>query len=646
MIPPQTAQILLGAAAALFYAVAVAAIGTAVLRLAIGRPLSSGTHGQAGLLTLLWLGFVMGQGITSMLWLALGLAGLFYPPLIWTVCVLGWLIASAVILLRPRDVLEACGTIRESFLALLSGRLSHACIAVGLLVVLLLRGAIALLPTNVDDALQFYLVTPNIIAIRQKLELQPFLFPYYGLQPLQVEMHWAALFAIANETAVNVWDYLCALSFLAGVGFLAWAATSSRRVAIIAAAMMLSTPGFFDLMGGGKTDNAAAQYGIAAFLWLFVFRAYNPRAMVMAGLCAGWAIAGRFTNFILVPGLIVIACTALYQLWRTSSPDLSIRRLTQSWLANGLMAGLAAGLALAPMLVKNWLLIGCPLAPIFGCQGAFSFGTTWIKKVSAGGFDDGFSVLELLSYPFVWTLGTRPGMVGRLSPLFIGFLPLLFLYYRSPSVRSGLMAGLAGVIGITTWWLFLNDLFPFIRWMLVPLGLCAVLLSTGIVAAERDLQVSRVSRWLLTTSLLALLFFFLFQSRAVVYAVRYIASIDDGRARYEARRGYDLAMWLNARVQPGERVAGWGGYSHLLKPDVLLNSESTNEFEWLWERCRCRIPSVWTGNLWHFYAERGFTYIVIAKNSIPRAIAVLPDNIAAEIPFVGGQDAVLRISKR
>ncbi|HWO41820.1 MAG TPA: hypothetical protein VNO43_08470 [Candidatus Eisenbacteria bacterium] len=648
-MPLQTAQIFFGVAVSLAYAIAVAAIGTLALRPVLTWRSAEGSSTKLSRPVIGWLGFVTGQGILGALWLALGLAGAFQSSFVWMVCVAGWLAALAIIIAGRGSAGELRLVAKSRrFVCARKWTLYHWVVA-SVILILLLRGFIALLPTNTDDALEFYLVTPHIVALQKKLELQPFLFPYYGLQPLQIEMHWAALFAIANETAVNVWDYLCAVSYLSGIGLLAYTATSNYRVSIVAVAIMLSTPAFLDLMGAGKTDNAAAQYGVAAFFWLLLFRLFGVRAMMMAGLCAGWAVASRFTNVILAPALILVGATIIYDEIGTKGGGVRSMFLVRRYLTAGWIAVTAAAVAVAPMLLKNWLLIGCPLAPVVGCQGAFSFGTTWIKSASsiyAGSSRNGASLVELFTYPYVWTLGLRPGMVGRLSPLFIGLFPLILLYFRSPLVRAGALLGAAGFIGIVSWWTFLNNLFPLIRWLLVPLGLCAVLLSTAVIAAEKDLRIFRPARVLVVTTLLTLLFFFLFHSRAVVYAVRYVAAIDDGRARYNGIPGHELRDWLNKHIKHGERIAGWYGYSHLLRPDILLNAESADEFRWLWDRCRCRAPARWNSDFWRFYVERGFTYVIVARRSVDEALAALPHGTTVDLAFVGRNEAVLRIGNR
>jgi hypothetical protein len=643
MIPPQTLEVLLGCAAALFYVGAVVAIGFWALHAAMGRGAYCGISQRVGATGMVWLGFVLGQGILGTLWLALGLAGFFLPWLVWTVCTVGWILLSATAFAARGRVAGTIGTARYRFLTFLSARSWYFWALAGVTVVLLLRGTIALMPTAVDDALYWYLVTPRVVALTGRVELLPFLFPYYGLQPLQVEMHWAALFAISNEIAVNVWDYLCAGSFLAGIGILSWVLTRSRRCAVIAVVMMLSTSGFYQLMGSAKTDNAAAQYGLAAFLWLTLWPDLRHRSAVMAGVCAGWGIAARFTNLIIIPGLLVAGIAVVYRAWKTAPGTIKIAR---SWITNIILAGGVAGLAITPMLAKNWLLVGCPLAPVIGCQDSLWTGVNWIRRVSPVLTADSVSGPTLLSYPFVWSFGYRSDMLGNVSPLFIGLLPFVLLFHRSPLVRSSALAGWAGFIAIFTWWVTFNGLFPYTRWVLVPLGLFAVALSTGLVASEQEWRAGHPTHWLIKSAVFTLSLSVVFQSRSVVYAVRYISGIDNKHVRYASMRGYDSAAWLNRHMRGGERIAlaGWRGYRYHVNPEHLLKSETAAELEHLRRECRCGNHSNWAPGLWHFYAQRGFAYVVVEKDRLHDAVAASPKEIDVRVAFVGRQDAILKIS--
>src|ERR1043166_6682750 len=387
MIPAQTSQVLAGTMTAFFYAVAVVAFGTLTLRFAVTRPINATIKDYLGLSGFVWLGFVTGQGVISLAWLALSLAGLFHPRTILLFSVAGSLLAAAKLFGTQRYLIESLKRFWIGLAIFFDGRGWYPYLTAGVLIIVILSGSIAILPSGIDDALRWYLVLPKVIATQHRLEVLPFLSPYYGLHPLQIEMHWGALFAISNETAVTVWDYLCAFSSLVGIAFLAWRLTSSSRVAILTVLMMLSTPGFYDLIGGGKPDNAAAQYGIAAFLWLVLLPHVGRSAIVLSGVCAGWMIAARYTNFILLPALAVFAVIIVHRASKSPSTNAIVQQLKKSWLTTSLVGVIAVALSGAPMLIKNWVLSGCPLALVTACQRTFLTGPAWIKSSLAGRYE-------------------------------------------------------------------------------------------------------------------------------------------------------------------------------------------------------------------------------------------------------------------
>ena len=259
-------------------------------------------------------------------------------------------------------------------------------------------------------------------------------------------MHWAALFAIANETAVTVWDYLCAVSFLSGIGVLAWSLTSSGRVVVLAVLLMLSTPAFFAMMGGGKVDNAAAQYGMAAFVWLVFWPGVGRWATIPAGLCAGWALASRYTNVIVLPAMIVFTIMLVHGTWKAYPVNTVVKQLKVPWVRSALLGSIAAGMAAVPMLIKNWFLVGCPLAPHLGCQTTF-----WAISYRMHHSNlQNISIGDLLLYPFVWTFSHRADMLGNISPLFIGFFPFLLLSHRH-LIQPVVIAGISGLTSLATW---------------------------------------------------------------------------------------------------------------------------------------------------------------------------------------------------
>ncbi len=652
MIPGQTLQVLLGAATAFVYAAAIMAIGNSLLTLIVGhRRITDIVRARVGFFGVLCLGFVIGQGILGTVWMSLSLVGRLYAGIVWIVCILGWfLVGGGLLALLRRKT--PFGPLRFASLTLRHGQSWYFYTGIGIAIVTLLYGAMAVLPPVIDDALKHYLVWSKMIAVTHKIELQPALHPYYGLLPMQIEMHWAALFAISNETAVTVWDYFCAVNFLGGIGFLAWSLTSSRRVACIAVLTMLSTPAFYAMMGGGKVDNASAQFGIAAALWLVLWPALGRRAAILAGLCVGWAMASRYTNVILLPGLIFFALMVARRNWKAFPVDITTLRSTRYWATETIIAGVAAGIVAAPMLLKNWLLVGCPLAPELGCQA-----TSWarIYQLHTSNLHN-LSILDVFFYPLVLTFASRDSMLGNVSPLFIGFCPFLLVYRRSSLVRSAWVAGWAGLASMLTW-LLIEPLVLFTRFLLVPLALLAVPLSASLVVAEQDLRRQSGARQLIRGAVSLVFLFLLFESRSVIHAGRYLASTETRADRYESWGGYDVASWLNAHVQPGERVAlgNYKGHRYFVDSNVLLNAESTEEFQWLWEHGQWLYggsgsvtPSSWISDFWLFYTARGFTYIVVAKDHVRDALSAWPSTVVGarlRVVAVGRANDVLKIDK-
>ncbi len=434
MIPSQTVDVLLGTLTAFLYAGATLGIGLSLLLLCMGRRGYAAVRARVGLCAFVWLAFVAGQGILGAVWLVLSLAGLLHPTLVGIICVLGWSFLGAVLLAFRVPLTQAVR--RRAGLSFLHIRSWYHWVAIGVAVVVLLRGVIALLPPTVNDALGKYLITPKMIAFNHSLEFQSYASPFHGLLPLQVELHWAALFSISNETAVTVWDYFCASSLLAGIGLLTLSLVSSRRAALFAVLVMLTTPGFAALMGAAKSDNAGAQYGMAALLWLIAWPALRRPAALLAGLSLGWALASRYTNVIFVPAFVTFAAMMIRRLRKEFAIGQAVERLKNSWVTDALVCGSAVGLATGSMLIKNWVLVGCPLAPQFGCEEEY-----WrvvFSTLTSG--KQNISLLDLMLYPFVWTFADREKMLGNISPLFLGFFPFLLIYRRSSTVKPALAA--------------------------------------------------------------------------------------------------------------------------------------------------------------------------------------------------------------
>ena len=191
---------------------------------------------------------------------------------------------------------------------------------------LALRAVASVLPTRNDDALLLYLFSPRLIAAAHGIAFQPAVL-HNGLLPQQVEIHWAALFAVSNETAVTVWDFLCALGTLGTVYVLARVVTADRGVALVAVLVLATSPAFTLLMGAGKPDDAGAQFGICAFAFT-LWASARPREEVRATLSGSFASVWMARN-----GTRRCNSSTRSSAWIASRPTLWCRRTWRAMAA-------------------------------------------------------------------------------------------------------------------------------------------------------------------------------------------------------------------------------------------------------------------------------------------------------------------------
>ena len=597
-----------GALTALVYAVAVLGAGVLALRAALGfERLRDWSRDGRG--TVVLLAFVLGQGLVGFGWLVLALAGVLTPRAVTLFlpfgCLALWLSSRGV--WPGRGTAEASGTDRGFY----------GWIWRGLVVLLVLRGLAALMPTKNDDALIMYMVTPLMVAFTHALRLQPYV-AQHGLMPLQVEMHWAALFSVSRETAVTFWDYLCALGTLGLLAAIGRRFSGDGRVRVVALLMMLTTAGFGLLMGAGKPDNASTQFALAALLWLLVVPLPAGRAALLSGLCVGWALASRYTAFVVIPAWLVL-------LLRRGRPR-------PAALAP---AALGAALGWAPMLFKNWLLVRNPLAPLFGDPDS-----PWTWRVPDHAWN--LSWLDVLFHPIVWTFGDRRDMLGNISPLFLGLIVPWVLCRDAPDVRRSRGPLALGALTVLTW-LALEARALHTRFLLAGLALAAVGLAPAFVAMDDALRGRRALQIAARLSLVGLLGFWLTVSSWEAWGtLRYAAGRDRLEDRYRRKDGYDAAAWLNQNVEQAARVSlmGFGQYRYLLRPDILQNSESTAEF--LRTRATARTEP-WPAWLAWRARSGGFSHVVADRSLIARFADRSSEGLPWRVVFTGDRYAVLAL---
>ena len=159
----------------------------------------------------------------------------------------------------------------------------------------------------------------------------------------------------------------------------------------------------------------------------------------------GLAVASRYTNIIFLPALMAFFTMMMAHAQGHSLSLKALRKLQSVWISHLLAGALAVGVAVSPMLIKNWLLVGCPLTPHIGCQDTYWAGIYGASRQN-------LTVVDLLFYPFVWTFASPADMLGNISRfssafcLFSSYIPFLSScksYISSRHIRSYLLSNMA-----------------------------------------------------------------------------------------------------------------------------------------------------------------------------------------------------------
>jgi hypothetical protein len=220
-------------------------------------------------------------------------------------------------------------------------KLMVACVVIA--AVLNLAGTLA--PPFEYDELEYHL---GALADYQRAGHIVFLpHNFYSNLPQLTEMLYLLATTLTSDIAAKllhwVFGLLGALAVF-GVARRLW----SRAVGLTAAALFYCTPFVQDLGQTARIDLATAFFATIAFGALVIGSEEENRNLIwLSALCAGAAIATKWTAIpvVLLPSIGFLACRQKFRL-----------------LPPFILLGVAM---VAPWLVKNWLLAGNPVYPLF-----------------------------------------------------------------------------------------------------------------------------------------------------------------------------------------------------------------------------------------------------------------------------------------
>ena len=371
----------------------------------------------------------LGLGLLAYCGLFLALVGLYRPPVLLAAVLLGTLLARND-LRRLGGALAAVGrALRAQIAVSVRGAMGLAI----LLALALLASAIgALTPPHHFDALAYHLTAPA--RFLQTGWLVPLPDVPYGNLPLTVEL----LYGVGLAFGSDAFAQLLHLSFGLLTALALWALARrafDRATAWLAVALFLGTP-----LVTGWARVANVDLPLACFLLLAVL------AVVRAGELSG-AEARRWA---LLAGV---------------------------WCGLALFCGPLLLIA-APWYLKNWLLLGNPLWPLFvGGQGFDRLAVDLTDYFSRGMVISPRTALGYVLLPLrAYTRGSIEAPLTILNPLYL-LLPLLLLL----PARRAVLYPLVLSVGIAVGWALGFQELRYLLPICAPLSLAAaVVLRAGL----------------------------------------------------------------------------------------------------------------------------------------------------------------------
>lgn len=485
------------------------------------------------------LATALGCGVMAYACFGLALVGLYRPPVL-----LALLIGMAVLLRRELLGLPAGLRHVGSELWRAASEAPRGTVALALLLALGVGAALlgALTPPHHFDALAYHLAAPQRFLLTGRIAPLPDVL--FGNLPLTMEM----LYGVGLAFGSDAFAQLLHLAFGGLTALALWSLARrhyDRPTAWLAVALFLATPLVTVWARVANIDLPLACFLLLAAL--AVIRAGEEtgadarRWLVLAGIFAGLALGTKYQALFAVPilGLLVVV------------DGLRGRRGARDLLARaGLFWGLAVAVA-APWYLKNWIVLGNPIWPLFG--GGRGFGPLAVELTDyfARGMTIsprtplGYALLPLRAY----TRGSIEAPLVILSPLYL-LLPLLLCLPR----RRAVLYPLAMSVGLAIGWALG---FQELRYLL---PICAPLSLAVAVVLRAALDRSRLRRLVLPALYLATL---LSVGLTVLHvgADRPLAvSLGlESRDTYLQRNlatgpTYRATQFLAGRVQPGEVV--------------------------------------------------------------------------------------------
>lgn len=442
--------------------------------------------------------------------------------------------------------------------------------AAALVALAVLAGLAALNPPFEYDALEYHLGAPHEYLQAGQIVALPHNF--YSNMPQLTEMLYLFGLTVKSESAAKLvhWLYgVMAAMAVYAAGTLLW----SRRVGWTAAVLFYCLPFVQDVSRTARIDLATTFYGALAYAamlaWWRVEREGDDRWLWMSALSAGLAVATKWTAIpvVVMPLLMFLAVATFY----------SEGRRWGGRCGRWVVFGVLATLPVTPWLVKNYLLMGNPVYPLFGgwltseywtVEQSALFGSKHYATFDAAGW------LSLVKLAWVYSF-----QEAGAAPVLLAFAPLVLLP-RKLDASARHAAWLAAAVWVC-WWAA-----TYRPWRFMLPG-CVVAAWAGAYAVDR-LGREGAARWVLKGGLSAL--------AGVCLSMAGLRLVLDARDAERVPPRVGMTQYLLGQVDRNEFVAqmGHGTMAPLLWMNENLPDDSVVMFVGEARPYYCRWPVVWS----------------------------------------------------
>lgn len=543
-----------------------------------------------------WLAYFLGQCVLASGFLLLALTGHLLFPVTLGIILTTSLLGCWLLYLDRRCILHGLVSAREQWhesswlwrLVFLS------------LAVFYIAGFGGVSGLIAGDGIAFYLVLPKVVALTGQLH------PLPGYETIsQIGLLAEMLLAVLGQlgmpsTTVKLFPWFNALPQLGVLYLLTKRVAGGRKAGLIAVTLAMTSSAFFYLWTSGKVDLVAmgpALCGVYCSVCLFEVENEDRWLLFLTGLFVGFAAVMKLSYLVvLLPNIFLIV------FWRSSIDIFQAvvrKRSREFWRLFlqccyvGFLLGVGGGIAFIPHSIKNIVLFDSLLG-VSGVGGWYAAKTV---------------VRLLLTYPLALVYGEYWAQYGRLSPLFLAFLPLVFWLKRSVKFRDSKLCAFSVATGLSlTVWVVLFPSIFMPRYYLITLIAFAIPIAISAAAfIERKPVFNSVVCVVMIVSIAmsgfeAIKVGFIRPPGSIEAIYSDVEECENGDQ--SSRKYCKSHKAINAMAQAGDRVF-LRFYRYWLTPDLLM--DTYQEKDW---KIRDALAQKDYGQFWEYMKDANFRFIL------------------------------------